>query len=555
MSKLDPRVEKTFLKPEEYLKLIGKHPVEIIAFLPLVASVCFGYKYYSTGGVIDGVVCIVTFVISALLLMYIFKLKSIRPHNSVKHYPSVYEVGDAVKEIFKNISTDSEITQTYIKNNFLAGSQDNIFKDVTIDIKDGGRRPKINRIFILFDPLDINFAEHSSELSNGMSIYRTDINKISLNNIFIGNAEGEEKIINIIPNITMADGKVLVTFPSRLSSDDRFPKKLIVSQEGPSTRGVEVEDVNAYNEYKKYLKNIKSDRLDSIKFQFFNKDKVGYYYSIIFSIAKELLHADVLEDKILFLGIVGSLANYVEKRNCEEENVTINDLDLQIIVSKLSPEIFLVCKEICQQVCKRFCISEQVNFFVETRYSPIKQSNFNEGVQQIPIHLILSDQESCKDWDKFIAIDRIRHGGNVTFEWVLDNNGNRKSQKELNELVKSSIRDNRIRFCDLISDDYLYSISNCISVLDSTDNPLSIKEWIKDDKGNYNLRSSKVKLSPLEYAQFAKYSLKWGVINFYNSEENHYINNNSYSRNFENALLGVNQILPDIKRGMRDVHK
>jgi len=526
MSKLNSQVEKTIVKPEEYLKLIGKRPVEIIAFMPLVASVCFGYKYYSTGMLRDGVICLATFTISALLLMYIFKIKSIRPSNSVKYYPTIYEVGDAIKEIFKNISKDSEITQTYIKNNFLAGSQDNIFKDITIEIKDGGRKPKINRLFILFDPLDINFAEHSSELSNGMSIYRNDINKISLNNIFIGNADGEDKIINIIPNITMADGKVLVTFPSRLSSDDRFPKKLIVNQVGGSTKGVEVVDTNIYNEYKKYLTNMESDRLDSIKLQFFNKDKIGYYYSIIFSIAKELLHAEELDQKILFLGIVGSLANYVEKRSFDEENVTINDLDLQIIVSKLSPEIFLACKEICQQVCKRYCIHEHINFFVETKYSPIKQSNLNEGVQQIPIHLILSDEESCKDWDKFIAIDRIRYGGNVTFEWVLNNNGYSKSQKELSKLVKGSIKDNKIRFCDLVSDRYMYSISNCISVLNGSDNLLSIKEWVKDDKGKYNLRSSKIKLSPLENAQFAKYSLKWGVINFYNAEENHFINNN-----------------------------
>ena len=83
----------------------------------------------------------------------------------------MYEVKNAIDNIFKKMSEDSEITQTYIRNNFLAGSQDILFKDVFVNIKEKEKRPTINRIFILFDPLDINFAEHSYEVSNGRSIY------------------------------------------------------------------------------------------------------------------------------------------------------------------------------------------------------------------------------------------------------------------------------------------------------------------------------------------------------------------------------------------------
>lgn len=535
---------------KEYLEYIREYPVEIIALLPAAASVAFFYKFFeNTSNYITGLYSIGLFLISigALSFLYRNKEKKLPISTSIiKRHPTLFEVSDAINAIFKNVSNNSEVTQTYIKNNFLAGSQDILFKDVLVDIKEGEKKPKVNRLFVLFDPLDINFAEHSLELSSGKSFYHTGNYSDTINNIYIGSDNGE-KIVNIIPSITMVDGKVLVTFPSNVKNKTRFPRKLIENPQGTSTKGIEVEDPHFYEEYKNHLTNTEGERLNDIKLQFFERDRISYYYSIIFSLAKEILHDKNLSDQVIYLGIVGSLANYVENTVDNPEEISINDLDLQIICNETNSKIYRSIRNLCEHVCKRFSIKNNVDFFVETKSSPVKQVKQSGGVLQLPIHLLISDKNSCNTWDKYIAIDRVQHGGNVTFEWILNKDDKDYQKNDLKKLVSNSLGDNNIRFYDITSKEYLYSIPNCISVLEDNSKALKIKSWEKNDSNDYRLMDSDEVLSPIELANFAKYSLKWGVVNFYNAAENYNLNKNNYNRNFKYALSKVSEILPNIE--------
>lgn len=535
----------------EYLKAISSYPIEIIALLPLVGAIAFGFKFFNSDTqIIYLAYSLLFFLVAVLALIYVYRGKNKKITDQtiagqISCYPTMSEVKTAIDNIFKNIPEKSEITQTYIKNNFLAGSQDIIFKDAFVDIQEKENKPIINRIFILFDPLDINFAEHSYEMSYGASIYNHGDYGDNLNNIYISSSSGD-KIVNIIPNITMIDGKVLVTFPSRTSKHYKYPKKLVESPMGNSTKGIEVKNNDFYNAYKNYLTNTQNEGLNRIKCQFFDQDKAAYYYSIIFSIAKELLHEGKLKNSILFLGIVGSLAHCVENKENYIDPENINDLDLQIIFRELTSDHFQTSKKICAHVCKRFCIENVVNFYVETKSTPVKSSKISAGVPQIPIHLLLSDRKSCKKWDKFIAVDRVHHAGNVTFEWVLKNNKDNIRHNELKNVVKASLKDGSIRFKDLISNEYFYSLSNCIKALDGSIHKLKIKEWKHEKDDEYILEDVEQELSPIEIANFAKYSMKWGVLNFFNAAENYNINKNSYSRNFTYAINQIKQTIPII---------
>ena len=536
----------------EYLKAISTYPIEIIALLPLTGAIAFGYKFFkSDTQIIYLSYSLLFFLVAVLALIYVHREKNRKITDQfiaspINFYPTMSEVKTAIDNIFDKMSANSEITQTYIKNNFLAGSQDVIFKDAFVNIQDTEEKPTVNRIFILFDPLDINFAEHSYEMSHGVSMHNHGDYGGNLNNIYISSSGGE-KIANIIPNITMIDGKVLVTFPSRTTKHYKFPKKLVESPAGNSTKGIEVKSNDFYNEYKNYLTNTQSEGLDRIKCQFFKQDKTAYYYSIIFSIAKELLHDKNLTNNILYLGIVGSLANCVENKENYIDPDNINDLDLQIIFRDLTSDHFQKSKKICAHVCKRFCIENVVNFYVETNSTPVKSSKFSSGIPQIPIHLLLSDRKSCKNLDKFIAVDRVQHAGNVTFEWVLKNNkDNTRQHNELKALVKASLKDGSIRFNDLISDKYFYSLSACLRVLEKSNPKLKIKKWKHEKDDEYILEDIEQELSPIEIANFAKYTLKWGVINFFNAAENYNINKNSYSRDFIYAINQIKQTIPNI---------
>jgi cbb3-type cytochrome oxidase subunit 3 len=534
-----------FLKVD-YLKAIRAYPIEIIALFPLVGGVAFGYRFYNSVTQIEYFFySLLFFLVAVLVLLYIYRERNKTISNQIYYYPTMSEVNGAIKNIFKNILINSEITQTYIRNNFLAGSQDILFKNVFVHIKEKEKRPKINRIFILFDPLDINFAEHSCEVTNGRSIYSQEDYGGDINNIFIGSSSSD-KIVKIIPNVTMADGKVLVTFPLRMSEHDRFSKKLVENPGNTSTKGVEVKNMDFYNEYKSYLTSAKTERLNGIKSQFYRQDKIAYYYSIMFSIAKELLHDDKLKDDILFLGIVGSLANYVESKTDNNDTEKINDLDFQIIFRELSSDSFKESKRICEHICTRFSIDNVVNFCVETKSTPVKSPKLSSGIPQIPIHLLLSDKKSCKKLDKFIAIDRVQHGGNVTFEWVLESNEKKRYPNELKILLNESFQDGFIRLSDLVNKKYIYSLSNCISVLEGNSHKLNIKEWKIESDGEYVLEHVEQELTPIELANFAKYSMKWGIINFFNSADNYNINNNSYNRDFAYALEQTKNLIISI---------
>ena len=538
-----------FLKIE-YLRAISDYPIEIIALLPLAGSVSFGYKFFKSDTHIPYLLySLLFFLVAVLALIYIHREKGKKTTEKsvpipINYYPTMSEVKKAIDDIFETMSETSEITQTYIRNNFLAGSQDVIFKDAFVKMQDKEKKPTLNRIFILFDPLDINFAEHSDEICHGSPIHNHQVYGENLNNIYIGSPNGD-KIANIIPNITMVDGKVLVTFPSRTTKHNKFPKKLVESLGGNSTKGIEVENPDFYNEYKNYLTNTQSEGLSRIKCQFFEQDKTDYYYSTIFSIAKELLHQKKLRKKILFLGIIGSLANCVENKEKCINDENINDLDLQIIFKELTSECYHISKKICAHVCKRFSIENIVNFYVETDSTPINSPKFSSGIPQIPIHLLLSDKKSCRKLDKFIAVDRIHHAGNVTFEWFLRENECKSQHMELKNLVKESLKGGLIKFDDLISTHYFYSLSSCLRVLESDKPSLKIKKWIQEKDDDYILEDFEKELSPIEIANFAKYTLKWGVINFFNSAENYTINKNSYSRDFTYALLQIKQIIPN----------
>lgn len=458
-NKLEKRIK-------ECLKAIKNYPIEIIALLLLISAVAFGYKFYTSDMQIRYLLySLLSFFLAIPPLLYIHRLKNKTIKDQVSFYPTMHEIENAINSLFQKISENSEVTQTYIRNNFLAGSQDILFKYVFINIKEKDTRPKINRIFILFDPLDINFAEHSFELCDGQAIYSKGDYGCNLNNIYISGSK-RDKIVNVIPNITAIDGKVLVTFPSRTGQYNKFPKKLIENPEGNATKGIKIESKEFYDEYKSFLTSAQTERLNDIKAQFYSQDKIAYFYSILFSISKEILHDEILKNKILFIGIVGSLANHVENTGNQSDDENINDLDLQIILKEFSSDKFKTSKNICEYVSRRFSIDGVVDFYVETKSTPVKSCKISSGVPQIPIHLLLSDKKSCKKWDKFIAIDRIHHGGNVTFEWVSDNNKNNIHHNELKKLVKESLQDGSIRLTDLVTKEYFYSLSNCINVLD-----------------------------------------------------------------------------------------
>ena len=533
-------------RTKEYLKAIKKYPIEIIALLLLISAVAFGYKFYTSDMQIRYLLYSLLFFFLAILpLLYIHRLKNKTIKDQVSFYPTMHEIKNAINSLFQKISENSEVTQTYIRNNFLAGSQDILFKDIFINIKEKDTRPKINRIFILFDPLDINFAEHSFELCDGQAIYSKGDYGCNLNNIYISGSK-RDRIVNVIPNITAIDGKVLVTFPSRTNQYNKFPKKLIENPEGNATKGIKIESKEFYDEYKSFLTSAQTERLNDIKAQFYSQDKIAYFYSILFSISKEILHDEILKNKILFIGIVGSLANHVENTGNQSDDENINDLDLQIILKEFSSDKFKISKNICEYVSRRFSIDGVVNFYVETKSTPVKSCKISSGVPQIPIHLLLSDKKSCKKWDKFIAIDRIHHGGNVTFEWILEENKKINKHDDLKNLVKESAKDGIIKYKDLIDKNYFYSLSNCIKVLYGNTQNLKIKDWQLDIDGEYEFKEVEQELTPIEIANFAKYSLKWGVINFFNSGENYNINKNSYTRNFIYAVNQIKSVVTDI---------
>ena len=126
----------------EYLKAISSYPIEIIALLPLVGAIAFGFKFFNSDTqIIYLAYSLLFFLVAVLALIYVYREKNKKITDQtiagqISCYPTMSEVKTAIDNIFENISEKSEITQTYIKNNFLAGSQDIIFKDAFVDIQE-----------------------------------------------------------------------------------------------------------------------------------------------------------------------------------------------------------------------------------------------------------------------------------------------------------------------------------------------------------------------------------------------------------------------------------
>ncbi len=473
--------------------------------------------------------------LSSINTLLIIILAFVKPKVKSKEFRNIQEIRLRVEDLLKSSKKNSKIVQTYVKNNLIASSNDDLIDCVIKKIEDEKLRPMVNRIFVIFDPWDINFAYHSKELSTGINFFEQKYGD-NLTNYFLcsNNIQHDNYFI---PNITIVDKKCLISFPKRLKTDRiKYPKKLVHRHNETTTTGIELNDSALTKKYQEFYGNIISMDIEEIKTNFWFKDGLSYLYSVVYSLAKELYSFNNLKNNIKYLGLVGSVAREIEKEtklgeiDFKVENC--NDLDLLIILENGN------CKDtiesifnIADDVCRRFSIDNVINFFTHKISTPIKSASIINSKINMPVHLLIADSRHFEKWDKYITIDRMAF--NTTFTWV--NSNNKSKNRELNDFFEY---DNFI-LTDLLNG--VYGLKNSILILKENKSIL-YKEWDLTKK-EINKKEYEKSLQNMEKSMYAKYALKWCTINFCNAKDNKTVSNGEYISDYNTALTKIDKII------------
>lgn len=393
------------------------------------------------------------------------------------------EVRSKVENIFseKNIG---KLVQTFIQTNTVPPKID-LLKEL-LKLKPDVR-PEIDRIVCLNDPKDIYFVFSNISLidtyGSQMSLYLVPPDESS--------KSGIQSLFNSFPNFTATKNAVLITFP--LSKGSRNNIQLIEASNSEASTGLYFEDSEVAKQIHNYLDKIKLninhnshkdlvETLLEIKKCLWENQR-EYLLAIAQSISKEIAHDKRLNEKLFYIGVVGSVVS-------ESDQKKPNDLDIVICFECITKETYFLVNKITEEVVKAYNL-ESTTFKPIFGASPIKYESDQE--RAFPIQILLNDASTISDWAPFILSQR--------FFNHIDLYG--KFPKEIGE---STFNLNQLLL-------ETHGVNSCLETIKEK-HDVPGKKWVVDGSNITYARYWDSIRSDRSKVEFCYYSVKWCFLNF-----------------------------------------
>jgi hypothetical protein len=133
-----------------------------------------------------------------------------------------------------------------------------------------------------------------------------------------------------------------------------------------------------------------------------------YLHDVALAVSSELQAVPAMDEHLLFVGIVGSVATALwhRKRNLPDPILPPSDLDIVIVFNSLTAHLLETVKGVVTDVCKAFSSNEHIRLEPNYDIAPAKAHHAGE----VPLHVLLGDHASIERlWMPYIYHDRRRN--------------------------------------------------------------------------------------------------------------------------------------------------
>lgn len=434
------------------------------------------------------------------------------------------------------VSTDQEILHNYIKNSFSAiKNGDEVFQTYIGAFPISGSRDliektpqdynvKIERLFVITSPYEINFLSASEEKKNSLTIKTGGKHKLN-NKIF--QIDLSEIGFKHITNITLFNDFILITFKTRKPSlypDSKFNLKrrfpplfadntlslCLGIAGGEASRLIKSDYVNRIIEHR-------SCSLDEIKKSIYQADPVEYLAAIGYSVGKEIAFLEGFNpyitknnglDKLGYIGIVGSLAEILKNEVSDDKTIP-NDIDLLFFISNQALDELPNIYNAARDVAKRYSIDGLLKIEVDEEMRP----RFGKIDGVVTVQIIINDYSpSTKDRTNSFA-DQYSERQNFVaalkpsnFTMATRLHSNIPLYGNLSDFYSSQ----NVQYKDILSDRDQFSVTSLIKIVENMQ--LSTRFW---DQTLKVMKEEPREIEKDEYTRLYNYCIKWGLINLF----------------------------------------
>lgn len=472
--------------------------------------------------------------ISIIFLLFFKKVKSVPTKSKEKIFVNQDGWKYLTDSVF--VTTDQEILHNYIKNNFsMIKNGDEVFQTYIGAFPISGSRDlieetpqdnnvKIDRLFVITSPYEINFLSASEEKKKSLIIETSGKHKLN-NKIF--QIDLSEIGFKHIANITLFNDFVLITFKTRKPSlypDSKFSLKrqlppLFADNTVTFCLGITGGEVSKLikSDYTNRIVEHKSYSLDEIKKNIYQVNPVEYLAAIGYSVAKEVAFLEEFNpyiiknkgsDKMGYIGIVGSLAEIIKNEDYDDKRIP-NDIDLLFFISNQSlkelPNIYNAAKNVAKRYSIEGLLKVEIDEEMRPRFDKI------EGV--VTIQIIINDYLSLtKDSPSFFTDHNSKRQNFVAA--LKPSNFTMATRLHCNIPLYGNLSDfyptRNVQYKDILVDSDQFSVTGLIKIVENTE--LYTRFW---DKNLKVMKEEPRKIGTDENIRLYKYCIKWGLINLF----------------------------------------
>lgn len=506
----------------------------------LVSSVVF-YGVFFT----DRITPNSTYQISAIALGTFFALISIlcllnkkSKSGKTREQNNTLTNQDGWKNLSDSVfaTTDQEILHNYIKNNFsMLKNGDEVFQTYIGAFPISGSRDlieetpqdnnvKIDRLFVITSPYEINFLSASEEKKKSLTVETGGKHKLN-NKIY--QIDLSEIGFKHIANITLFNNSALITFKTKkpsLYQDSGFPlKRRFPPLFADSTvslclkfAGGEVANL-IKSDYVNRIIEHKSYSLDKIKKDIYQANPVEYLAAIGYSVGKEVAFLEEFNpylknnkgsNKLGYIGIVGSLAEILKNENYNDR-VTPNDIDLLFFISNDSLSELPNIYNAAESVAKRYTIEGLLNVEIDKEMRP--RFGKTEGV--ITIQIIINDY-IMQTSDNLKPTSDHATRRKAFMAALKPSNISMATRLHCNIPLYGNLSDfyprKNIQYNDILNDYDQFSVTGLIKIIDNMS--LFTRFW---DTTVNTMKEEPRKIEDQEYSMLYNYCIKWSLISLF----------------------------------------
>lgn len=518
---------------------------QVKSFLPSILSalVCFVILYgvfftdkitpdskYQAAALVVGAL----FALIAIIFLFFKKVETVPTKNKEKIFVNQDGWKYLTDSVF--VTTDQEILHDYIKNSFsMIENGDEVFQSYIGAFPISGSRDlieetpqdnnvKIDRLFVITSPYEINFLSASEEKKKSLTVETSGKHKLN-NKIF--QIDLSEIGFRHIANITLFNSFVLITFKTRKPSlfpDSKFSLKrrfppLFADNTVTLCLGITGGEVSKLikSDYVNRIIEHKSYSLDEIKKNIYQANPVEYLAAIGYSVGKEVAFLEEFNpyitknkgsDKLGYIGLVGSLAEILKNEDYDDKIIP-NDIDLLFFISNQSlnelPNIYNAAKN----VAKRYSIEGLLKVEIDEEMRP----RFGKTDGVVMVQIIINDYLLLtKDNTSFFTDQNSKRQNFVAA--LKPSNFTMATRLHCNIPLYGNLSDfyttQNVQYKDILADSDQFSVTGLIKIVENME--LYTRFW---DQNLKVMKEEPRKIETDESTMLYKYCIKWGLINLF----------------------------------------